>query len=309
MMPATELEAQEKSPFGPRLMLYVSIAHVLAIACLLAAFAVQRQEPKEEVVMTVSLTGLPGEGEAPAAATPPPTPPAPEQEAIPEPAPPAPAPPVVTPPPPKPPDPVQPKPTPPKPKPVPTPPVPTPTPTPAPVEQPRPRLNSADEIRRRMEEQRQNQPQRTEAPTPAAPEPRRTPQPQTYRSRDISLDADAMRRDLSQTVDVRVPGGSTGPGNAAATGDYVDILRTQLYQRWRQPSRAELAGRTVDVPIRLTIRRDGTVTARSMLSQSANAGMNRSIQTLLNGLDKLPPFPAGMDQASITIDVTMRATP
>lgn len=97
-----------------------------------------------------------------------------------------------------------------------------------------------------------------------------------------------------------------GPGGSLAGMNYESTLSGELYKLWRQPSRT-LAGtdKVLQVPISLTIMRDGRVVAKAMTGRSGNAAMDNSVSQLIDSINRMPPFPPDLRPGQMTFAVNM----
>lgn len=216
-------------------------------------------------------------------------PPASEAPANPEPVPPTPTPPEPTPP-------TPPTPPPPTPPPTPTPPEPTPPPPtpreavkppPKKVETPKRRLRTPEEIRKSAKLEKT--PQKTVTP------PRKTVNSQSI--------ADTLTRSV-QKVQISYKAPTVGTVSPEDANRYLSTISAILRSRWDQPRAAELGGRRPVTVVALTIARDGRVTGAKISRKSGNSAMDVSVQTLLNGLTRLPPpSQHGIDAATFSVDI------
>ncbi len=286
-----------------RMFSMVAAAHAGLVVILLLVAWIQPTPRKPNEAVQVQLVQLPQVGSpavgAPSAPTPapeptpapPPTPapivPAPTPKPTPTPAP-APTPVVVPAPAPSPTPAPKPMPKPPEPKPKPKPPEPTP-----PDPKPTWKANSPEEIRKRMNEQRTTSTPTTRTvrqSTPAAP----------------VVDAERLRQSLSNQVNTQIDVGDSFGGGTRS--DYDAILSSSLYRLWQQPSRSEVQNRDLEVIIRLSIQRDGRVTAKAVTKSSGHGAMDASVRRMLQELHELPPFPATLRVENLNVDVRMRLT-
>ncbi len=145
--------------------------------------------------------------------------------------------------------------------------------------------NSAADIRKRLEQSRPQDTSRSE------PSPR-------------PVDTTSLEQNLNQQIQTGLTDSGTPGGGRAST--YNQALTGHLYGLWQQPSRAEVQDRSLTATIRLTIERDGTVTARDLIAPSGNAAMDGSVRALLAALDRCPPFPPDLRDRAITLNVILK---
>jgi TonB family protein len=186
-------------------------------------------------------------------------------ESVPEPAPPPPAPSAV-------PEPPRPKPEPPPkpvPKPKPEPPKPTPKPEPEP-EPPKPKWKPAEVV-----------PQNRRVSNPNV-----TPQPQRKQ-----LDVSGVRQALQ---------GSSGTVNPFAA--YYSQVQQRVYSIWQQPSGTPVGTRATAI---IRVEPDGSVSYKTLSRPSGNPAFDRSVQTALTALTRLPAPPADLPDRNITVEFVL----
>ena len=94
-----------------------------------------------------------------------------------------------------------------------------------------------------------------------------------------------------------VPGSSSGPSYAS----YRNVLASIYYQAWEMPNDANADDETVLVSV--TIARDGTVISSRIITPSGNAAVDRSVQTTLERVQFIAPFPDGMNEEQHTFQI------
>ncbi len=97
--------------------------------------------------------------------------------------------------------------------------------------------------------------------------------------------ASRIRGQLSGSTEVSIP----GPGGAAYA-NYADAVASIYYQAWILPDEA---ADDASVKVKITIARDGSVTAARITQPSGSAALNRSVQQTLNRVQSVAPFPEG----------------
>jgi len=83
------------------------------------------------------------------------------------------------------------------------------------------------------------------------------------------------------------------PGDDELGSTYDENLVGTLYELWKPPSDALLAGRRPVVLTRITVNPAGKVLKAEILRRSGFAPMDESVQKLLNSLSELPTPPKG----------------
>lgn len=183
---------------------------------------------------------------------------------------------------------------PPKPKPVAVKPKPKVTAKPKPVAaKPKPKANpkpkrtvrTAEEIRREMFK---NMKKPTQAKKPI---------------KEYKFDSNRLKSSLNKAVQgVRI--GKSSSSSASSSNynysSYNSKLISALYNLWSQPN----LGRKLMVTVKLTISKNGRVTAKRVVKKSGNTIMDNSINAMLAKLSTLPPLPSTTPDSQLTQEVT-----
>lgn len=190
--------------------------------------------------------------------------------------------------------------------------------TPAPAPKPAWKARSAEEIRAEAAASA------TRNPAPARPQRSASPAGgATAAPRPNAIDVEARLR--SQVGGSRGPTGggggagllpgthgvptgelqSTGTGSGTAA-NYASLVQASLRRLWQEPGQAALGNTRPGVLLRLTIRRDGLVTDKQITRPSGISAMDSSVRNLLDRLDRLPPFPEGLSDSEMTLDVLLQ---
>jgi protein TonB len=251
-----------------------SIAVHAAIAILFTWFAGRLPPPRMPESDVVTLVYQPAAAEP--AQAPAPRDPNPIPEPVATPAPPEP------PPPPEPEPPAEPEPIPPPPPPVPltepppTPEMPVPEPPPPPVQRPAPPRPHAISP--------EPHPARKVAAAPPPPAAQATAPPSAATAQPAAPS----------------PLNVIGPGWQSALGAWLQAHKTY-------PEEARRHGDQGRATVRFTVDRDGRVLEVQLLSGTGSQLLDEAVEKLLRG-GHLPPFPAGMDQAQVTVTLQIRYT-
>ncbi len=98
------------------------------------------------------------------------------------------------------------------------------------------------------------------------------------------------------------PAGGGQSAQARADLDWYDrnVLYPALDQRWIQPRGPEFQGRGYQVSVRVTVTKDGTVTAKNIIASSGNAQVDASVREALNRLTRVDPLPSSFEGTSHT---------
>jgi TonB family protein len=121
------------------------------------------------------------------------------------------------------------------------------------------------------------------------------PAPPAVSAADIEARLRNQRMRVSQS-------GPTGP-ISQVPASYYDTVASFLYQRWAQPSRAELSGRKPTVAVNISIDAAGRVKSVSIARRSGLAPMDSSVEALIAGLTSLPAPPNGAMTLSINMEI------
>jgi TonB family protein len=119
-------------------------------------------------------------------------------------------------------------------------------------------------------------PQNSSMPTKATPD----------NSKAIKSALRALRKNLSSATTVDAPGES-----GAAAMNYRAAVQAIYTQAWTPPD--DTASDDANVKVRVTIASDGTVVSATMLAPSGDASVDRSVQSTLDRVQFIAPFPSG----------------
>jgi periplasmic protein TonB len=92
----------------------------------------------------------------------------------------------------------------------------------------------------------------------------------------------------STVVEMPGPGGG-GPVSA----NYRDLVFSRYYSAWNPPTDTD---DTREVPVSITISRDGNILSARILKRSGNSALDNSIQNALENVSFIAPFPAGANE-------------
>jgi len=107
-----------------------------------------------------------------------------------------------------------------------------------------------------------------------------------------------LNNKLSGSTTVTMPVGVGGGG--AASINYRDLIASKYYNAWN-PS-FSLDENTPDVTVSITIMRDGSVTGH-ITKRSGVAGMDKSVQSVLDAVTFIEAFPPSFKEQQMTIPV------
>ena len=106
-----------------------------------------------------------------------------------------------------------------------------------------------------------------------------------------------LKQNFKPGTVIDVPGNSSGPSVAS----YKSVLASVYYQAWDMPNDATADDETVLASV--TIARDGTVISSRIITPSGNAAVDRSVQTTLERVQFIAPFPDGMNEEQHTFHI------
>lgn len=87
---------------------------------------------------------------------------------------------------------------------------------------------------------------------------------------------------------------SHGPGgDGPVSANYRDLVFSKYYSAWSPPVDTD---DTREVPVSITISRDGNILSARILKRSGNTPLDNSIQNALENVTFIAPFPAGASE-------------
>jgi protein TonB len=102
------------------------------------------------------------------------------------------------------------------------------------------------------------------------------------------------------------PAGAAAPAAPAAIAPgWQSALAAWLEAHKNYPAEARRRGDEGRATVRFTVERDGQVVAVQLVSGTGSTILDDAVQRMLRGA-RLPAFPAGMDQAEVTVTVQLR---
>lgn len=142
--------------------------------------------------------------------------------------------------------------------------------------------------------------------------PARPPRPPQPRSRPVRAEVAAASGPAPEPASAATAPAqpSAPPPQAASEARVVDSSWRSAIAAWlaahkRYPETAREAGDEGVVGVAFTVARDGRVLAVAITRSSGSASLDQSVRTMLDG-QRLPPFPADMQQAQADIGVSIR---
>jgi protein TonB len=85
---------------------------------------------------------------------------------------------------------------------------------------------------------------------------------------------------------------------------YFERVSAFLYDKWNQPSKAQLGGRTPAVTLRVSVSRSGHIKSAEISAHSGITAMDASVKQLLRIIRNLPAPPDGAMEFDIIMEVT-----
>lgn len=207
----------------------------------------------------------------------------------------------------KPPPPAPPAPQPPPPAPQPQVVQPTPRPEPQPIKEtvrsPEPSLEPVDKKR-----------ELPKVSLKTVPRPKNTKAKPSSSDSDSDAREDSKRREAFNNVLKNLRGGLSsstavempGPGGGGPTyANYKQVLASIYYQAWQEPDDASADAATVVASV--TVARDGTVLSARITNSSGDRAIDRSVQTTLERVKFIAPFPEGSKDQQRNFKVNFNA--
>jgi protein TonB len=106
-----------------------------------------------------------------------------------------------------------------------------------------------------------------------------------------------------QAAAVRLP--APAPPPAAISAGYQALLGAWLERHKRYPDAARERGEEGRAVLRFVVDRGGRVTDFAVVESTGHADLDEGLAQMMRGAS-LPPFPADMPQASVTVRVAVR---
>ncbi|MBI2925670.1 MAG: TonB family protein [Verrucomicrobia bacterium] len=108
-----------------------------------------------------------------------------------------------------------------------------------------------------------------------------------------------LQQNLKPGTVIDVP----GPGGEAYA-NYGQVIKSIYERAWHKPS--EAADDSAEVEVEVTIWRDGTVIRSRIVDRSGNTVLDKSVQSVLDRVRTVPPFPEGAKDDERTFNITFR---
>jgi protein TonB len=126
------------------------------------------------------------------------------------------------------------------------------------------------------------------------------------RQQEVAKAIKSIRGNLSQTTTVEMPEGPGG-GSGPSYANYAQEVRRVYTEAWHIPPDVDDDEATVKVTI--IVARGGHVVSSRIIQSSGSPAVDRSIQTTLDRVTFIAPFPAGAkdSQRTFTISFSLKA--
>jgi TonB family protein len=126
------------------------------------------------------------------------------------------------------------------------------------------------------------------------------------RQQEVAKAIKSIRGNLSQTTTVEMPEGPGG-GSGPSYANYAQEVRRIYTEAWHIPPDVDDDEATVKVTV--VVARGGNVVSSRILQSSGSPAVDRSIQTTLDRVTFIAPFPAGAKdlQRTFTISFSLKA--
>jgi TonB family protein len=105
----------------------------------------------------------------------------------------------------------------------------------------------------------------------------------------------------SKTSGLTVVGKLGQGGGGEAFAGYEQAVGSIYYRAWVAPEGVGDGGS--DTEVEIVVARDGTIISAQLTTHSGKSSMDRSVQSVLNKVRKLPPFPEGASDTQRTFQI------
>jgi TonB family protein len=90
-------------------------------------------------------------------------------------------------------------------------------------------------------------------------------------------------------------------GGSEAYAGYESVVGSIYYRAWIAPEGIGDGGS--DTEVEIVVARDGSIVSAQLTTRSGRSSMDRSVQSVLNKVRKLPPFPEGASDSQRTFQI------
>ncbi|MCL5097571.1 MAG: TonB C-terminal domain-containing protein [Candidatus Omnitrophica bacterium] len=118
----------------------------------------------------------------------------------------------------------------------------------------------------------------------------------------------AIQSGLSGNVTIESFGEGAGGTGGEAYANYAQAIKSIYDHAWFDPP-ADVTDESLNVQVRIVLRRDGTVVSARIVDPSGNRALDQSVRRALDRVDSVPPFPEGAkeDERTYTINFNLRS--
>jgi periplasmic protein TonB len=123
------------------------------------------------------------------------------------------------------------------------------------------------------------------------------------RNRKFTAALNNIRSGLTSSTQVEMPTGPNGPGGGGASyAGYKDEVRRIYFEAWRIPD--DVTDDEATVKVSVTIARTGHVISSRIIQSSGSKLVDKSIQSTLDRVTFVRPFPEGSKDSQNTFNIT-----
>jgi TonB family protein len=120
-------------------------------------------------------------------------------------------------------------------------------------------------------------------------------------AREINRELRSLKTSLSSSTKIDMPGSAD-----AAYANYGDVVISVYNSAWQPP--VGMAEDSVNVLFKVTIARDGTVISAHIVTSSGDPNVDAAVQSMLDRVTFIAPFPNGATEKERTYPVNFNAT-
>ena len=123
------------------------------------------------------------------------------------------------------------------------------------------------------------------------------------REKVVQTAINSIEDHTSSSEHISMPNGNS----PAAVANYASIVKTVYTAAWNPPDDAQ--NDEANVKVRVTIERNGSVSAARIIGPSGDSGLDQSVRHTLDRITTLEPFPDGMTESehTYTINFNLKA--
>ena len=118
-------------------------------------------------------------------------------------------------------------------------------------------------------------------------------------SKDFAKAVDRIRQGATSSTEIEMPQGGGGSGPSYA--NYAQVVKSIYTRAWIAPDGVDDDDATAKVSV--TIARDGSVISARLIQSSGSAAVDRSVQSTLDRVTFIAPFPEGSKDRARTYKI------